>query len=126
MIRMVSSLTGIRQEEEHKCRTLVKGAVCGVFTTARGLLRSVAGRALRTLSSALVRSFRAFGACVFLVWLLLGSHWLMKENFFTSPFGYRVQKTIQSELRFHGIGLHTGVKSAIRLLPAPPNHGILF
>jgi UDP-3-O-[3-hydroxymyristoyl] N-acetylglucosamine deacetylase len=50
----------------------------------------------------------------------------MNENFFTSPFGYRVQKTIQKELRFQGIGLHTGVVNAVRLVPAPPNHGILF
>lgn len=50
----------------------------------------------------------------------------MNEDFFTSPFGYRVQKTIGREIRFHGIGLHTGVKTAVRLLPAEPNHGIVF
>ncbi len=50
----------------------------------------------------------------------------MKEDFLTSPFGYRVQKTIRQELRFNGIGLHTGVKTAVRLIPAPPNHGIVF
>ncbi len=50
----------------------------------------------------------------------------MKEDFFSSPQSYRVQKTIGAEIRFHGIGLHTGVKTAVRLIPAPPNHGIVF
>ncbi len=50
----------------------------------------------------------------------------MTEDFFTSPYGYRVQKTIRKEIRFDGIGLHTGVKTSVRLLPAPPNHGLIF
>jgi UDP-3-O-[3-hydroxymyristoyl] N-acetylglucosamine deacetylase len=50
----------------------------------------------------------------------------MKEDFLTSPYGYRVQKTIRRELKFHGIGLHSGVKSSVRLVPAPPNHGLVF
>ena len=39
---------------------------------------------------------------------------------------YRIQKTIRSSLRFKGTGLHTGSRVQIKLVPAPPNHGIVF
>lgn len=36
------------------------------------------------------------------------------------------QKTINSNVSFEGIGLHTGVNAKMELLPAPPNTGIVF
>ena len=36
------------------------------------------------------------------------------------------QKTIKSEIQFTGIGLHNGKKVTINLVPASPNHGIVF
>ena len=39
---------------------------------------------------------------------------------------YRKQKTIKSKISFEGIGLHTGNRSDIHLLPAPENTGICF
>ena len=36
------------------------------------------------------------------------------------------QHTIQSELKFNGIGLHTGNRVNVRLIPAAPNSGIIF
>ena len=39
-----------------------------------------------------------------------------------SPF----QKTILKEVSFKGIGLHSGLKTEIKLLPATENHGIVF
>jgi len=36
------------------------------------------------------------------------------------------QKTIKSNLKFDGIGLHTGRKVTMKLFPAPPNSGIIF
>jgi UDP-3-O-[3-hydroxymyristoyl] N-acetylglucosamine deacetylase len=50
----------------------------------------------------------------------------MSYDFYSSPYGYRVQKTLNAPLSFRGIGLHTGAPSQIRLLPAPPSHGIIF
>lgn len=46
--------------------------------------------------------------------------------FFDSPSVYLVQKTLKNEVTFSGVGLHTGVSSHIRLIPAAPNHGIVF
>ena len=39
---------------------------------------------------------------------------------------YLTQKTIASKATFSGIGLHTGKKSNMNLLPAAPNSGIIF
>jgi UDP-3-O-[3-hydroxymyristoyl] N-acetylglucosamine deacetylase len=50
----------------------------------------------------------------------------METNFFSSPQGYRVQKTLKHTLVFEGVGLHTGRVTKIHLIPAPPNHGIVF
>src|SRR5579862_4608550 len=36
------------------------------------------------------------------------------------------QQTIVKAVETHGIGLHTAVKSHVRLLPAPPDTGIVF
>ena len=36
------------------------------------------------------------------------------------------QKTIKKNIHFEGIGLHTGKKVNIELIPAGPNHGIIF
>lgn len=36
------------------------------------------------------------------------------------------QKTIAKKVNFEGIGLHSGQKSAINILPAEGNHGIVF
>ena len=36
------------------------------------------------------------------------------------------QKTIKREIQFDGIGLHTGKKVSMKLVPAAPNHGIVF
>ena len=36
------------------------------------------------------------------------------------------QKTISKPIKFDGIGLHSGVKSTIRVLPSPKNSGISF
>ena len=36
------------------------------------------------------------------------------------------QKTISKKLSFEGIGIHTGLKSKLNLLPAEPNTGIVF
>ena len=50
----------------------------------------------------------------------------MNHDFYTSPQSYRVQKTLKAPLVFRGVGLHTGVMTTIRLVPAPANHGIVF
>jgi UDP-3-O-[3-hydroxymyristoyl] N-acetylglucosamine deacetylase len=39
-----------------------------------------------------------------------------------SPF----QKTIQNEVTFKGIGLHSGLKTEVKVIPAVENHGIIF
>ena len=36
------------------------------------------------------------------------------------------QKTIKNEIDFRGIGLHSGKKVNLKLLPAKPNSGIVF
>jgi len=36
------------------------------------------------------------------------------------------QRTLASEVEFSGIGLHTGKKVSVRLVPAPPDSGIVF
>ena len=36
------------------------------------------------------------------------------------------QKTINNIVEFNGIGLHSGKKVKMTLLPAPPNSGIMF
>lgn len=36
------------------------------------------------------------------------------------------QHTLAAPLSFEGVGLHTGRHSRIRLLPAPPDHGVAF
>ena len=36
------------------------------------------------------------------------------------------QKTINQEVQFRGVGLHGGKKTTIKLIPAAPNHGIVF
>lgn len=36
------------------------------------------------------------------------------------------QKTINQEIQFSGVGLHNGQKVNMRLIPAAPNHGIIF
>ena len=36
------------------------------------------------------------------------------------------QKTIKGEIRFKGVGLHNGKKVNMKLVPAVPNHGIVF
>jgi UDP-3-O-[3-hydroxymyristoyl] N-acetylglucosamine deacetylase len=36
------------------------------------------------------------------------------------------QKTIRRSCEIQGIGLHTGKEARIRILPAPPNHGVVF
>jgi len=39
-----------------------------------------------------------------------------------SPF----QKTISKEVRFKGVGLHSGLNTEVKILPAEENHGIVF
>ena len=34
------------------------------------------------------------------------------------------QKTISKEINFTGVGIHTGVKTNLKLIPALPNTGI--
>ena len=36
------------------------------------------------------------------------------------------QTTIKSKIQFTGVGLHNGKKVKMTLLPAAPNHGIVF
>ena len=36
------------------------------------------------------------------------------------------QKTLKKEVKFEGVGLHTGKKAYIRILPSKPNTGIVF
>ena len=36
------------------------------------------------------------------------------------------QKTIKEKINFRGIGLHSGLEVNLTLIPAPPNHGIVF
>ena len=36
------------------------------------------------------------------------------------------QKTLNSKTHFNGVGLHSGIKTKMTLIPAPPNHGIIF
>ena len=37
----------------------------------------------------------------------------------------KIQKTLNQEVNFEGIGLHSGVKSKLSLKPANANEGIL-
>ena len=37
-----------------------------------------------------------------------------------------IQKTIKKSIKFEGIGLHSGKKVVMTLLPAQPNTGIIF
>ena len=37
-----------------------------------------------------------------------------------------LQKTIQKEITFRGIGLHSGLKTHVKILPAEENYGIVF
>lgn len=48
------------------------------------------------------------------------------RQYWATPFGYRIQKTIASPVELVGVGLHTGAAVGLRLVPAPPNHGIVF
>jgi UDP-3-O-[3-hydroxymyristoyl] N-acetylglucosamine deacetylase len=50
----------------------------------------------------------------------------MTHDLFTSPEGYRIQKTLKAPLNFSGVGLHTGIHCDMKLIPAEPNHGIAF
>src|SRR6059036_1559825 len=36
------------------------------------------------------------------------------------------QQTLRNPVEFSGIGLHTGEHATVRILPAPPNKGIVF
>ena len=36
------------------------------------------------------------------------------------------QKTVSKKISFEGIGIHTGLKSKLDILPAEPNTGIVF
>jgi len=36
------------------------------------------------------------------------------------------QKTIKREIQFKGVGLHNGKKVTMKLVPAAPNHGVIF
>ena len=36
------------------------------------------------------------------------------------------QKTIRQEIQFKGVGLHCGKQVIMKLIPAGPNHGIIF
>jgi len=38
----------------------------------------------------------------------------------------RMQRTLKKEVKAEGIGLHTGQKCALRLLPAPKDNGLIF
>lgn len=44
----------------------------------------------------------------------------------TGPASANAQKTIQNEVVASGIGLFTGEKVSLKILPAPPNTGIIF
>src|SRR5512136_2528774 len=39
---------------------------------------------------------------------------------------FKYQRTLRHEIQFKGIGLHTGYSVKLRLVPAPPETGILF
>lgn len=51
---------------------------------------------------------------------------MSNRQYWATPFGYRIQKTIATSVSFTGVGLHSGVETTLRLLPADPNHGIVF
>ena len=36
------------------------------------------------------------------------------------------QKTLKKSIKFDGIGLHTGKKVSMKILPSEPNTGIIF
>ena len=36
------------------------------------------------------------------------------------------QKTLKKEVKFEGVGLHTGKEVIVKILPAKPNTGIVF
>jgi UDP-3-O-[3-hydroxymyristoyl] N-acetylglucosamine deacetylase len=50
----------------------------------------------------------------------------MNSDYFGSPQGYRIQKTIRRAVTLEGVGLHTGQQTRVKLVPAGPNHGIVF
>ena len=51
---------------------------------------------------------------------------LPEYDHFSSPHTYRVQKTLKRSISFQGIGLHSGMKTSVRLNPADPNTGVVF
>ena len=50
----------------------------------------------------------------------------MNADFFSTTESYRVQKTLSRPITFRGVGLHSGIKTNLKLSPAPTNHGIIF
>src|SRR5208282_4436236 len=59
--------------------------------------------------------------------IALSPNWIMIErDFFSSPKSYRVQKTLRRAVSFRGAGLHTGEMAHLKLVPAEPNHGVIF
>ncbi|MCB0417233.1 MAG: UDP-3-O-[3-hydroxymyristoyl] N-acetylglucosamine deacetylase [Bdellovibrionaceae bacterium] len=51
---------------------------------------------------------------------------MQNQDYFTSPFTYRIQKTPSAPVKVSGIGLHTGVRTHVCLQPAEANSGIQF
>ena len=49
-----------------------------------------------------------------------------ETDYLSSPDGYRIQKTLKKPVSFSGIGLHSGEQAKVKVLPAEPNHGLVF
>ena len=58
--------------------------------------------------------------------MLINSVAMLHHDVFSSPDSYRIQKTLKCTASFKGVGLHSGQVTSIRILPAGPNHGVVF
>ncbi len=51
---------------------------------------------------------------------------MINERIYINDMSILNQKTVKNKIKFNGIGLHSGKKVQMNLIPAPPNTGIVF
>ena len=51
---------------------------------------------------------------------------MINEKIYIKDMSILNQKTVKNKIKFNGIGLHSGKKVQMNLIPAPPNTGIVF
>lgn len=50
----------------------------------------------------------------------------LKESYLFNTVGRKYRSTLKKEIQLEGIGLHTGNKSKLKIIPTEPNKGIVF